>query len=212
MLDQIQPQQRTESQKAVLSRSADPAPPPFTLNAVRIVEKYPSKSMSSVVINLLFTQVFRGAPLCFLCLFVATSFLTSVFAQPYVIDWYTIDGGGGDSIGGDYTLTGTIGQPDTGMMTGGDYAIEGGFWSVIVAVQTPGAPLVEINLAGDNPGNLEISWPVGGSTGFTLEEATSLTSPINWQPVVIEPVVVDDMNVVTLPVLQGDRFYRLIRD
>ena len=30
----------------------------------------------------------------------------------YELSWYTIDGGGGRSIGGPYTLTGTIGQPD----------------------------------------------------------------------------------------------------
>ena len=28
---------------------------------------------------------------------------------PYVLDWSTIDGGGGTSSGGPYTLTGTIG-------------------------------------------------------------------------------------------------------
>lgn len=33
----------------------------------------------------------------------------------------------GDS-GGAYTLGGTLGQPDAGLMTGGDYALGGGFW------------------------------------------------------------------------------------
>lgn len=47
----------------------------------------------------------------------------------YEIPWSTIDGGGGVSIGGDYTVHGTIGQPDAGTMTGGNYALEGGFWS-----------------------------------------------------------------------------------
>jgi hypothetical protein len=31
---------------------------------------------------------------------------------PYELTWYTIDGGGGVSRGGQYVLTGTIGQPD----------------------------------------------------------------------------------------------------
>ena len=30
----------------------------------------------------------------------------------YSIDWYTIDGGGGKSTGGEYIVTGTIAQPD----------------------------------------------------------------------------------------------------
>ena len=40
-------------------------------------------------------------------------------AQPYAITWWTVDGGGGTSSGGGYTLMGTIGQPEAGVMTGG---------------------------------------------------------------------------------------------
>ena len=48
---------------------------------------------------------------------------------PYDLSWSTIDGGGYTfSTGGDYTLGGTIGQPDAGLHTGGDYALGGGFW------------------------------------------------------------------------------------
>ncbi len=46
----------------------------------------------------------------------------------YEISWSTIDGGGGRSTGGDYALVGTIGQPDAGEMSGGDYRLSGGFW------------------------------------------------------------------------------------
>lgn len=54
---------------------------------------------------------------------------TGTDAQPYAITWWTVDGGGGTSSGGGYILSGTIGQPDAGVMTGGDYALTGGFWS-----------------------------------------------------------------------------------
>lgn len=47
----------------------------------------------------------------------------------YVLDWYTIDAGGGTSSGGEYVLNGTAGQIDAGLMSGGDYAVAGGFWS-----------------------------------------------------------------------------------
>ena len=49
----------------------------------------------------------------------------------YTIDWWTIDGGGEMfTTGGDFELSGTIGQPDAGvLMTGGDYALAGGFWA-----------------------------------------------------------------------------------
>ena len=46
----------------------------------------------------------------------------------YSIDWYTIDGGGGRSAGGPYTLSGTIGQPDAAYSSGGNYELLGGFW------------------------------------------------------------------------------------
>ena len=59
-------------------------------------------------------------------IFCLTSF---VQGQPYEVDWHTIDGGGGTSSGGAFTLSGTIGQPDAGTMAGGDYRLEGGFWS-----------------------------------------------------------------------------------
>ncbi|HUS73244.1 MAG TPA: hypothetical protein VMY06_09285 [Sedimentisphaerales bacterium] len=52
---------------------------------------------------------------------------------PYVLDWSTIDGGGGRSSGGPYVLTGTIGQPDAAYSSGGKYELLGGFW--------PGGPL-----------------------------------------------------------------------
>jgi hypothetical protein len=50
-------------------------------------------------------------------------------ALNYEITWFTIDGGGGESAGGGYTLAGTIGQPDAGVLIGGNYTLSGGFWS-----------------------------------------------------------------------------------
>jgi hypothetical protein len=52
-------------------------------------------------------------------------------ALNYEITWFTIDGGGGASEGGGYTLVGTIGQPDAGVLIGGGYTLNGGFWSGI---------------------------------------------------------------------------------
>ena len=46
----------------------------------------------------------------------------------YELSWSTIDGGGGTSAGGSYTLTGTIGQPNADSASGGIYELHGGFW------------------------------------------------------------------------------------
>ena len=52
-------------------------------------------------------------------------------ADDFTLDWWTIDGGGQmTSSGGDFEASGTIGQADAGAMTGGDFALSGGFWAV----------------------------------------------------------------------------------
>ena len=48
----------------------------------------------------------------------------------YDLTWNTIDGGGAMfSTGGAYSLGGTIGQPDAGLLSGGSYTLSGGFWN-----------------------------------------------------------------------------------
>ncbi len=47
------------------------------------------------------------------------------------LEWHTVDGGGGTSVGLDFTFTGTIGQCDAGeLMAGGSFTFEGGFWAI----------------------------------------------------------------------------------
>ena len=65
----------------------------------------------------------------------------------YDLTWSTVDGGGDTfSTGGDYTLGGTIGQPDAGELTGGDYALTGGFWGGAAAKYRIYLPLVLRNV------------------------------------------------------------------
>jgi hypothetical protein len=47
--------------------------------------------------------------------------------DPFALDWWTVDGGGGPVAGGDFELLATIGQPDAGSALGGDYLLQGGF-------------------------------------------------------------------------------------
>jgi hypothetical protein len=49
--------------------------------------------------------------------------------EGYILDWWTVDGGGGTSTGGQYSLSGAVGQPDPGKLSGGGYALVGGFWT-----------------------------------------------------------------------------------
>jgi hypothetical protein len=51
--------------------------------------------------------------------------------------WSSVDGGGGTfSTGGNFTMSGTMGQPDAGSMTDGSYTINGGFWGVAAPAAT----------------------------------------------------------------------------
>ncbi len=49
----------------------------------------------------------------------------------------TIDNGGGLSSGGEFSLTGTIGQPDANQQiaTGGGFALSGGFWANATVIE-----------------------------------------------------------------------------
>lgn len=66
-------------------------------------------------------------------IFSITAAVSASSGGTYVLDWYTIDGGGGTSTGGTYSLSGSIGQPDAGQMSGGTYMVSGGFWGRFVA-------------------------------------------------------------------------------
>ena len=116
-----------------------------------------------------------GSALLYFC------FLLSVFSfrasgQSYSIDWYKIAGGGGTSTGAAYQVTGTIGQPDAGgAMTGGNYSLTGGFWSLISVVQTLGAPALLISHSGNA---VTVYWQ--NVSGWNLQQNNNLTLPANW--------------------------------
>lgn len=124
----------------------------------------------------------------------------------YSVDWSTIDGGGGTSTGGVYSVSGTIGQPDAGAMSGGNYTIQGGFWGIIATVQTPRAPMLSIFRTTTN--TVVVSWP-SPSAGWNLEHNTISLSSMNWSNVTSG--IQDDGTNKTLLVNPptGNRFYRL---
>jgi len=120
-------------------------------------------------------------------------------AQSYAVDWSSIDGGGGTSTGGVYEVSGTIGQPDAGTMSGGNFTLEGGFWSAITAIQTPGAPLLSIRRADGN--SVLLCWPYP-SEGFGLQQCTNLNT-VNWMAVTNARVQVgDEWQVTVTPSLE----------
>jgi len=123
----------------------------------------------------------------------------------YSIDGHTI-GGGGTSTGGVYAVTGTSGQLDAGAMSGGNYTLEGGFWGIIAALETPQAPGLSIFRTSTN--TLLVSWPAP-ATGWTLQQNTNSVSSVNWSNVTsgIQDDGTNKTFIVNPPA--GHRFYRL---
>ena len=123
------------------------------------------------------------------------------FAQ-YSIDWFTIAGGGGTSTGGVYSVSGTIGQPDAGKMTGGNFSLNGGFWS-IVAVQTPGGPMLFVQRVGNS---VRVYWP-SNATDFVLDQSLTVTG--TWSQVNFPYATNASEISITVPAPSGNKFYRL---
>jgi hypothetical protein len=131
--------------------------------------------------------------------------------QSYSINWYKIAGGGGTSGGTNgstvYSLSGTIGQHDAGnVMTGGSYALTGGFWSIVGIVSTQGAPTLTITRVS---GNIVISWPSSGS--FTLQQNANLATPGSWATSGYTVSNDGSTNSITISPPTGQLFFRLIQ-
>ncbi len=135
--------------------------------------------------------------------------ITGVPAQEYSIDWFTIDGGGGTSSGSGYELSGTIGQPDTRLMTGGDFTLTGGFWGMLAGIQTPGDPHLTIEISATSPNTVVLSWLANSDTWQLWQNAD--LAPGGWSTVSNAPVVIGGRNQVVLPHSAEKQFYRLQR-
>jgi len=128
------------------------------------------------------------------------------FAQSYSIDWYKVAGGGGTSTGAAYQVSGTVGQPDAGSaMSGGQYSVTGGFWSLIAAVQTAGAPVLSITHSGNS---VTVSWPLAAN-GFALQQNNNVANPAGWSAYGGTVSTASGTNSITINSATGTLFFRL---
>ncbi len=130
--------------------------------------------------------------------------VSSARAQGYAINWHKVAGGGGTSSGGNYSVSGTIGQADaSSAMTGGNYPLTGGFWSLIAVVQTAGAPTLYISHSG---ATVTVYWQ--NVANWTLQQNGNLTVPAGWgnSGGVSQA---NGTNSVTLTNPSGNQYYRL---
>jgi hypothetical protein len=128
----------------------------------------------------------------------------SVHAQSFSLDWYAIAGGGGTSTSATFQATGTIGQPDAGVaMTGGNYSLTGGFWSLLSVVQTVGLPKLTITHSGKS---VVVAWPNTGS--YTLQQNSNLAGGA-WTPSGYAITTNNGTNSITITPPAGKLFFRL---
>jgi hypothetical protein len=118
----------------------------------------------------------------------------------YDLKWNTIAGGGGACAGGAFALSGTVGQPDAGVVNGTSFSLAGGFWPGMQDTQ----PSLRIERYG---GFVVLAWP-SSFTGFSLQESADLGSR-NWSTVARAPVEIEGENMVIQPATASARFYRL---
>jgi hypothetical protein len=140
---------------------------------------------------------------------------TPVPASNYTLDWWTVDGGGSDTLStGQFTLAGTVGQPDAStLQTVGRYSLSGGYWAMIAP--NPGTyypPLTLTNglalwLAADfgvtNSSGRVSGWADQSGAGHHASQPNSANQPT---------LVANQLN--GLPVVRfgsgGDRFLTLV--
>ena len=67
--------------------------------------------------------------MCIVAVLLALTWTALASPAALSLAWWTVDGGGQTfSQGGEYILGGTAGQPDAGVLSGGELTLGGGFW------------------------------------------------------------------------------------
>lgn len=123
-------------------------------------------------------------------------------AQNLSVNWFTIDGGGGTSAGGRYSVSGTAGQPDAGVLNGGAYAVDGGFWSF--ASET-----LALSVS-NSPAGVVVYWNRPAFNWVLDESPVLLGSPPHPWSHVPFPYETNATHIyVTIPGPAANKFYRL---
>lgn len=82
----------------------------------------------------------RLALLCIIILLLVllyTTPTTRAALDVFEINWWTVDSGGGQLNGGDYSLLGVAGQPDAYALQGSGFILSGGYLSGVTAPPPP---------------------------------------------------------------------------
>ena len=129
-------------------------------------------------------------------------------AQNYSLSWAKIGGGGGmQSTGGVYQLSGTIAQTDAGRVAATNtFRLEGGFWAI--ALQQLGYPQLVIARVGTNA---IVTWSTP-EPGLILQTASTLATSTVWSDLAGTPTISGTTNSTAVPLNSAAKsFFRLRR-
>jgi hypothetical protein len=137
----------------------------------------------------------------------------TVATAQYSVGWSTLDGGGPSS-GGNYSMNGTIGQPDAGgPMNGGVFTFTGGFWPGVTDVDVGAIPGLAIRLGVPSGGfnTVILTWP-NPSTGYVLQQNPNMNGPGGgWVNITQTPAINGSNKEVTLTATGAFCVFRLRR-
>ena len=131
-----------------------------------------------------------------------------VWADPFSVPWWKVSSGGGTSEGGSFTISGIIGQPESGVTSsGGNYSVTTGFWSRVNVIQVDGLP--ELKILRSAKANVVLTW-TEGEAPLTIEESPD-AKPGSWSPTARQIVSVGNARQITISGATGRSFFRLKR-
>ncbi len=132
--------------------------------------------------------------------------LVNTAAAQLTIDWWTVNGGGGTgaSADGRFVVSGTAGQPDAGLMAGGAFFLEGGFWNGRLL------PIPSLWIVLLPNGDIEVCWPLWAED-YHLEQNTTLAGPPeSWKDVPLAIYQADaTRRYITVSAPSACQYYRL---
>ncbi len=90
-------------------------------------------------------------------------------------------------------------------MTGGNFSLTGGFWSLIAVVQTAGVP--NLIIVPNGPNSVKVLWPDTGS--YALQQNANLAQADGWAASGYTVTTANGTNSITITPPAGNLFFRL---
>lgn len=127
-------------------------------------------------------------------------------ANGYSLQTYVIGGGGGTSVGGNYSLSGHAAEAGVaGSAIGDEFAWGPGFWAVVVRAWNLGDPVLEI--VRETRDSVTVRW--NAAVPSVLEQSDTLGNAAVWSRVPAPGLPSAGFHEVVLAITPGVRFFRI---